>query len=461
MLHIYNTLTKQKEIFKPSQPGKVGMYVCGMTVYDLCHIGHARVMVVFDMVARYLRGLGYEVNYVRNITDIDDKIIKRAQENNEPFLALTKRMIQEMAHDSAALNVLPPDVQPRATEYISQMINLIQKLLNNGYAYVADNGDVCYSISKFSGYGELAHQDVEKLRSGIRVAVADSKHDPLDFVLWKLAKPDEPSWDSPWGIGRPGWHIECSAMAIDCLGNHFDIHGGGLDLTFPHHQNEIAQSEGATGEKFVNTWMHVGFVQVNEEKMSKSLNNFFTLREVLSQYPAEVVRYFLLASHYRSPINYSKENLESAHAALERFYIALRDLPVNSESGKTVGEDYLQRFNAAMDDDFNTPIAIAVLFDLVREINRVRDTNIDLAANLAKKLRTLANTIGILNQTPEEFLKGNLVEDEIKKIENLIAMRDTARQNKQWQTADQVRDQLLAMGVSLEDTAQGTIWRKH
>lgn len=459
MLQIHNTLTKQKEIFKPQHAGKIGIYVCGMTVYDLCHIGHARVMVVFDMVARYLRSRGYEVNYVRNITDVDDKIIKRAQENNEDYTALTERMIAEMNKDSAALNVLPPDSAPRATEYIADMIKLIKTLIDKGYAYVADDGDVIYSVSKFKTYGQLAHQDLEKLRNGIRVAVSDSKQDPLDFVLWKLAKPAEPSWDSPWGAGRPGWHIECSAMAIDCLGNHFDIHGGGFDLTFPHHQNEIAQSEAATGEKFVNNWMHVGFVQINEEKMSKSLNNFFTVREVLNQYPAEVVRYFLLASHYRSPINYAKENLESAHAALERFYIALRDLPVG-DATKNAAQSYVERFNEAMDDDFNTPVALAVLFDLTREINRVREEDIQLAADLAAQLHQLADVLGILKQKPEDFLKAGVQEDEVKKIESLIVARKQARENKQWQEADKIRDELLSLNVVLEDSAQGTIWRK-
>lgn len=460
MLQIHNTLTKQKEFFKPLKPGKVGIYVCGMTVYDLCHIGHARMLVVFDMVTRYLRWRGFEVKYVRNITDIDDKIIRRAQENNESHSALTERMISEMNNDLTALNVLSPNAEPRATEYIAHMIDLIKTLLDKGYAYVADDGDVIYSVSKFKAYGELAHQDLEKLRSGIRIAVTDSKKDPLDFVLWKLAKPGEPSWESPWGAGRPGWHIECSAMSIDCLGEHFDIHGGGLDLTFPHHQNEIAQSEAATDKKFVNVWMHNGFVQINEEKMSKSLNNFFTVREVLNQYPAEVVRYFILASHYRSPINYSKENLDSAHAALERFYIALRDLPT-VDANKNVAKEYVNRFNEAMDDDFNTPLAFAVLFDLTREINRVREDDPQLAADLAAQLRQLADVLGILQQKPEEFLKGGVAANDIKQIEDLISARNNARKNKNWQEADKVRDQLLAMGISLEDTAQGTLWRKN
>lgn len=459
MLQIYNTLTKQKEIFKPLHPGKVGLYVCGMTVYDLCHIGHARVMVVFDMVTRYLRSQSYDVNYVRNITDIDDKIIKRAQENNETYTALTERMIAEMQQDSAALNILPPTIAPKATAYIAEMIQLIETLVAKNYAYIAEDGDVIFAVNQFKTYGELAHQDLEKLRNGIRVAVSNSKQEPLDFVLWKLAKPGEPSWESPWGAGRPGWHIECSAMAMDCLGSHFDIHGGGFDLTFPHHQNEIAQSEAATGEKFVNSWMHVGFVQINEQKMSKSLNNFFTVREVLNQYPAEVVRYFLLASHYRSPINYTEENLNSAHAALERFYLALRDLPVGDAS-KNTAERYVERFNEAMNDDFNTPVAIAVLFDLVREINRVRDEDKQLAADLAAQLNQLADVLGILQQTPADFLKAGAQEDEVQKIEGLIAARNAARVNKQWQEADRIRNELVSLNVILEDSAQGTVWRK-
>jgi cysteinyl-tRNA synthetase len=327
MLQIYNSLTKQKELFKPIHQGQVNLYVCGMTVYDFCHIGHARVLVVFDIVTEYLRYLGYNVNYIRNITDIDDKIIDRAQKNQESFQQLTERFIQAMHEDFAKLGILPPIAEPKATDYIEPMISLIQTLLDKGFAYIADNGDVYYSVSQFKTYGALGHQDLEKLHSGARVAVIDAKHHPLDFVLWKLAKPQEPSWSSPWGNGRPGWHVECSAMSMDALGAHFDIHGGGLDLAFPHHENEIAQSEAASGEKFVNTWMHVGFVQVNQEKMSKSLGNFFTIRDVLKEYTPEVIRYFLMASHYRSPLNYSPENLQSAKAALERFYLCLRNFP--------------------------------------------------------------------------------------------------------------------------------------
>lgn len=464
MLQIYNTLTQRKEIFKPLKPGKASIYVCGMTVYDFCHIGHARVLVAFDMVTRYLRSRGYEVNYVRNITDIEDKIIKRAQENNEPYTTLTDRMIHAMHEDEKTLNILPPTHEPRATEYIPQMIAMIQKLIANGYAYVAENGDVNYEVSRFKTYGQLAHQDLEKLRSGARVAVQTTKHDPLDFVLWKLAKPGEPFWESPWGAGRPGWHIECSAMSIDCLGESFDIHGGGFDLTFPHHQNEIAQSEGATGKTFVNLWMHNGFVQVDKEKMSKSLGNFFTLRDVLAKYPAEVIRYFLLASHYRSPVNYSTENLQSAQQALERFYIALRGLDVGwAEHGEVQQNEtnpFSQRFNEAMDDDFNTPEALAVLFDLTREVNRLHNEDKAKANMAAALLRKLGGVLGILQQNPEDFLRGGAEDAEIQKIENLIAQRNQARKDKNWMEADRVRDELTRLGISLEDTVQGTIWRK-
>jgi cysteinyl-tRNA synthetase len=458
MLHIYNSLNRVKEPFKPIQPGKVGLYACGMTVYDYCHIGHARVMVVFDMISRYLRSQNYQVTYVRNITDIDDKIINRARENNEDISALTERFIRAMHEDEHTLGVLPPDYQPRATEYIPQMIALIQKLLDQGYAYIAGNGDVYYRVNRFANYGELAHQDLEKLRSGARVEVLDAKQDPLDFVLWKLAKPGEPTWDSPWGKGRPGWHIECSAMSTELLGRHFDIHGGGLDLIFPHHENEIAQSEGAYQEKFVDVWMHVGYVQVNMEKMSKSLGNFFIIRDVLANYNAEIVRYFLLASHYRSPINYSTENLNSAGEALERFYTCLRGLP---EAAEISNEKFINQFNAAMDDDFNVPVALASLFDLAREINRLRDEgNIDQAAGLAALLKRLGGVLGLLQQSPEEFLQAGMNSEEVHQIEALIEGRNEARRQKNWAQADKLRDQLLELGVALEDGAKGTSWRK-
>ena len=465
MLKIYNTLTQKKEKFTPMHAKKVGMYVCGMTVYDLCHIGHARVLVAFDVMLRYLTMQGYQVNYVRNITDIDDKIIKRAQENNETMSALTQRMIAAMHEDFAQLNILPPTHEPRATDAIAQMIDLIQVLLDKGYAYQAENGDICYAVEKFKTYGELAHQNLEKLRSGSRVAVDLNKKDPLDFVLWKKAKPNEPSWESPWGAGRPGWHIECSAMSMAALGEHFDIHGGGLDLVFPHHQNEIAQSEGATAKKFVNTWIHVGFVQTNRQKMSKSLGNFFTLRDVLKQFPAEVIRYFLVSSHHRSPIHYSQENLQTAHAALQRLYISLRGLvgkpPANFDAKQFNGK-YLEEFQAAMDDDFNTPDALAVLFDLAREINRLRETDSQQAKQYAECLHYLASILGLLQQDPEQFLKLGVQQEtnDEEKINNLITARNAARAAKNWQEADRLRDELLSIGVALEDTANGTEWRR-
>jgi cysteinyl-tRNA synthetase len=465
MLKIYNTLTQQKQIFKPLQDKKVGLYVCGMTVYDFCHIGHARVLLAFDVIVRYLKSQGYEVYYVRNITDIDDKIIKRAQENNETMAELTQRMIDAMHQDFAQLNILPPTKEPRATDAIAQMLDLIQTLLDKGYAYKADNGDICYAVEKFKSYGQLAHQNLEKLRSGSRVAVDLSKKDPLDFVLWKKAKPDEPSWDSPWGAGRPGWHIECSAMSMQALGEHFDLHGGGLDLVFPHHQNEIAQSEAATDKPFVNVWIHVGFVQTNRQKMSKSLGNFFTLRDVLAEYPAEVIRYFLVSSHYRSPIQYSQANLQIAHAALQRLYTSLRGL-VHQAGVEVLHSDsaelkiYQEKFQAAMDDDFNTPDALAVLFELAREINRLRDSDIEKARQFAASLQALASILGFLQQDPEHFLKLGIQQNETQKITALIAARNKARAAKDWQAADQIRDQLLSLGVSLEDTAAGTSFRR-
>lgn len=465
MLKIYNTLTQKKEKFTPMHAKKVGLYVCGMTVYDLCHIGHARVLVAFDVMLRYLTMQGYQVNYVRNITDIDDKIIKRAQENNESMSELTQRMIAAMHEDFAQLNILPPTHEPRATDAIPQMLDLIQTLLDKGYAYQAENGDICYAVEKFKSYGELAHQNLEKLRSGTRVAVDLTKKDPLDFVLWKKAKPNEPSWESPWGAGRPGWHIECSAMSMAALGEHFDIHGGGLDLVFPHHQNEIAQSEGATDTKFVNTWIHVGFVQTNRQKMSKSLGNFFTLRDVLKQFPAEVIRYFLVSSHHRSPIQYSQENLQTAHAALQRLYTSLRGLigkaPANFDAQQFSGE-YLEKFQTAMDDDFNSPDVLAVLFELAREINRLRETDNKQAQQYAECLQYLASILGILQQDPEQFLKLGIQQDtaDAEKINRLIAARNEARTAKKWQEADRIRDELLSLGVVLEDTASGTEWRR-
>ncbi len=462
MLTIYNTLTRQKETFVPIEPGKVRLYVCGMTVYDYCHLGHARVMVVFDMVARYLRHLGYEVTYARNITDIDDKIIRRANDNGESVAALTERFIKAMHEDERALGVLPPDIEPRATCSIPEILAMIQVLIERGLAYVGDNGDVFYAVSKFEGYGRLSGKNLEDLRAGERVEVDEAKRDPLDFVLWKTAKPGEPSWGSPWGPGRPGWHIECSAMSTRCLGWHFDIHGGGMDLQFPHHENEIAQSEGATGEKFVNFWMHNGFVRVNEEKMSKSLGNFFTVREVLALYRPEVVRFFILNSHYRSPLNYSDEHLDEANAALTRLYTALRGLhPVPAD--QEPDNPYRARFEEAMSDDFNTPEAIAVLFDVAREINRVRTADRHEAEMLTSVLRELGGVLGLLQTDPEEFLQGAPFVDQglsAEEIEILVQQRLDARKSKDWATADRIRDELKRKGIVLEDGAGGTTWRR-
>lgn len=457
MLHIYNTLTRQKDIFKPIEPGKVSMYVCGMTVYDYCHIGHGRIFVIFDVITRFLRYQGYEVNYVRNITDIDDKIITRALENNETISALTQRTIAAMHDDEAALGVLPPTCEPRATDHIHDIIKMIQTLIDTQFAYIGSNGDVYFNTNRFATYGEMAGQDLEKLRAGIRVDLVEAKHDPLDFVLWKLAKPGEPKWNSPWGDGRPGWHIECSAMANRLLGHRLDIHGGGLDLQFPHHQNEIAQSEAANKTQFVNYWMHVGYVTVDKEKMSKSLGNFFTIREILENYDAEAIRYFMIASHYRSPINYSQQNLANAHNALERFYSALRYLPDACEADTN---QYEQRFAAAMEDDFNTPVALAVLFDLVREINRLKEDDIEAAASLGTLLKRLAGTLGMLQQDPELFLKGTITHHETDEIESIITARNRARKNRDWAQADALRMQLQTMGIVIEDNSEGTTWRK-
>lgn len=457
-LSIYNTLSKTKQPFKPLKANQVRMYVCGMTVYDYCHIGHARVMVAFDVVTRWLRHLGYDVTYVRNITDIDDKIINRANENGEPFNALTARMIDAMHEDEAKLSVLPPDIEPRATDYIEGMHTMIGELVNKDYAYAPGNGDVYYRVGKFKDYGKLSRKKVEDLRSGARVEVDEAKQDPVDFVLWKGAKAGEPSWTSPWGEGRPGWHIECSVMSTCCLGETFDIHGGGPDLVFPHHENEIAQSEAATGKTYAETWMHAGAVRVDGEKMSKSLGNFFTIREVLAKYPAEVVRYLLVSSHYRSPINYSEDNLKEARGALERFYLALKGLPEAQPAG---AEAYVERFSNAMNDDFNTPEACSVLFEMVREINRLKDTDLQSAANLAAQLKQLAGLLGILQLNPDEFLQGaaNNSEVDVAKIEALIAARLEARANKNWAESDRIRDELSAMGVIIEDGKGGTTWR--
>ncbi|HKJ09624.1 MAG TPA: cysteine--tRNA ligase [Gammaproteobacteria bacterium] len=464
MVQIYNSLTRRKEPFVPIEAGKARIYVCGMTVYDLCHLGHARVLVVFDTVVRHLRASGLDVTYVRNITDIDDKIIKRAHDNGESIDQLTARYIQAMHEDAAALGVQAPDHEPRATESMDQIQGMIASLMDKGYAYRADNGDVYYDVSRFKRYGALSGKQIEDLRAGARVEVDEAKQDPVDFVLWKAAKPDEPSWPSPWGPGRPGWHIECSAMSTHWLGDHFDIHGGGLDLQFPHHENEIAQSEAATGHPFVNYWMHNGFVQINEEKMSKSLGNFFTVREVLKRYRPEEVRYFILSSHYRSPLNYSDDNLDQARAALTRFYTALRGLP---DAPPDDGNGYREQFTAAMDDDFNTPEALAVLFDLAREINRVRDRDPAKAARLAGGLRALGEVLGLVQNDPEDYLRGApLGQGEGEgwltdpDIDALIQARAAARARRDWAEADRIRDRLKDDGVVLEDGSGGTTWRR-
>ncbi len=460
MLKIYNTQSRQKEEFKPIHAGKVGMYVCGITVYDLCHIGHGRTFVAFDVVSRYLRYLGYQLKYVRNITDIDDKIIKRANENGETIEVLTNRMIGEMHSDFDALGILPPDVEPRATRHIGEIIELVEKLLQRGHAYVADNGDVMFDVLSDSHYGELSRQDLEQLQAGARVEVADVKKNPMDFVLWKMSKTDEPSWPSPWGAGRPGWHIECSAMNCSQLGEHFDIHGGGSDLMFPHHENEIAQSTCAHGGEYVNYWMHSGMVMIDREKMSKSLGNFFTVRDVLQHYDAETVRYFLMSGHYRSQLNYSEDNLKQARAALERLYTALRNTHPQTEAAE--GGEFEQRFREAMNDDFNTPEAYSVLFDMGREVNRLKTEDSAAANALAARLRQIAKVLGILQQDPELFLQSSAAsnDEEVAEIEALIKMRKDARESKNWAQADIARDKLNELGIILEDGPQGTSWRR-
>ncbi len=464
MLKIHNSLTRKKDVFKPIEPGKVKMYVCGMTVYDLCHLGHARVLVVFDTVVRYLRYSGYDVTYVRNITDIDDKIIARANENAEDFSALTKRFVQAMHEDAAELGVLPPDEEPAATASMPEIINMVQTLIDKGFAYTAKSedgaGDVYYDVSAFKDYGRLSGKKLEDLRAGERVAVDERKDDPLDFVLWKAAKPGEPSWDSPWGKGRPGWHIECSAMSTCCLGNHFDIHGGGQDLQFPHHENEIAQSEAATGETFVNLWMHNGFVRIDDEKMSKSLGNFFTVREILKLYKGEEIRYFVLASQYRSPLNYADQLLDNARTALSRLYNTLRGLDVPADYDEN--DPAVEKFKQAMDDDFNTPEALAVLFDLANQVNRLKDEGADDAAmQKAAVLKKLANVLGLLEADPEHYLQSGAGDDsDAEKIEALIAARKQARENKDWAEADRIRDELDALGIVLEDKDGKTVWRR-
>ncbi len=457
MLRIYNTLTRQKEEFKPLVAGKVGMYVCGITVYDLLHMGHGRTYVSFDVMQRYFRFSGYEVNYVRNITDVDDKIIKRALENNETCDELTARTIGMMHEDFESLNMLPADIEPRVTTHMPEIIDVIERLIEKGHAYVAKNGDVMFEVSTYADYGKLGRQDLTQLVAGARVDVDDAKRDPLDFVLWKLAKPGEPSWQSPWGEGRPGWHIECSAMNSKHLGTHFDIHGGGSDLTFPHHENEIAQSCCAFDTPYVNYWVHTGMVQVDNEKMSKSLGNFFTVRDVLKQYDAESVRYFLLSGHYRSQLNYTEDNLKQAKAALERLYTSLRGIDANLEVNLS---DFAEvaKFNTAMDDDFNTPEALSVLFELAKELNK--ETDQAKAADIAGVLIKLGEVLGILQSNPEQFLQGEQDDDEVAQIEALIVKRNQARADKDWGAADEARDALTAMGIVLEDGPEGTTWRK-
>ena len=462
MVAIYNSFTRKKEPLKSIDGEKIRMYVCGMTVYDFCHIGHARVMVVFDMVARYLRSAGFDLLYVRNITDIDDKIIERAKVNNESITELTNRFIEAMNVDARALGVLPPDIEPKATDHMNEIIKMISNLIKNNHAYLGKNGDVYFDVSSFHEYGKLSGKNTDELRAGERVEVQKDKEDPLDFVLWKPAKAGEPKWPSPWGEGRPGWHIECSAMSTYCLGNHFDIHGGGQDLQFPHHENEIAQSTCSTGEEFANIWMHNGFVRIDEEKMSKSLNNFFTIREVLKNYQPEVVRFFILSSHYRSPLNYSDANLDEAKASLTRLYTALRDS--KNESDFDIDKNYITKFNSFMNDDFNTPKAIALLHEIAKKINRLEDKNNQEYMVLASTLKKLASILGLLELSPQDFLQGkesqneNNIDDNY--INNLIAERNNARENKDFDRADSIRDELKELGISLEDSEDSTDWRR-
>lgn len=474
MLRVFNTLTQKKEAFEPLQAGRVRMYVCGITVYDYCHLGHARMLLAFDVIARWLRQRGFDVTYVRNITDIDDKILRRAVELNEEFTTLTTRFIQELHDDERKLGIQEPDIEPRATHYIEQMIAMIQTLIDKGCAYAAANGDVYYSVTSFDDYGKLSHKKIDELLAGARVEVDELKKDPRDFALWKGAKPGEPQWDAPWGAGRPGWHIECSVMATQNLGDSFDIHGGGTDLIFPHHENEIAQAEAATGCHFAKYWLHNGAVRVDKVKMSKSLGNFFTIREVLEKYPAEVVRYFLIASQYRSAINYSDENLQNARKALDRIYLALRDIP-DRATVDAFDNDYGERFTSAMDDDFNTPEALAVLFDMAKAINTCKASDPDKAADLAAKLRLLASPLGVLQLNAEEFLKtpafnvqsataGECVASTSEKtddeIEALVQQREKAKQAKKYSLADKIRADLDQQGVVLEDSREGTSWRR-
>lgn len=455
MLKIYNSLTRTKQEFKPITPGKIGMYVCGVTVYDLCHIGHARTFVNFDVIVRYLRYAGYEVKYVRNITDIDDKIIKRANERGISAHDLAEQFIVEMHKDFDALNIKRPDIEPKATDNITEIVNFVQKLIDNQHAYVAENGDVLFDINSFKEYGKLSGQKLDELQAGARIEVEKTKHNPLDFVLWKMSKPGEPSWESPWGAGRPGWHIECSAMNNKYLGKEFDIHGGGSDLIFPHHENEVAQSCCANKTPYVHYWMHSGMVMINEEKMSKSLNNFFTIRDVLETYDAETIRFFLLSGQYRSPLNYSQENLDKARAALNRLYTTLRD--TQAVEPDSTEDEYTAKFKEYMDDDFNTPGAISVLFDLAKQINKESG---ETAQKLAGRLKQLASVLGILEQDPNKFLTTGAKDDDVEQIEALIKQRNEARKQKNWALADEARDKLKQMHIELEDGPQGTVWHR-
>jgi len=452
MLRIYNSLARKKQDFVPIRPGEVRMYVCGITVYDYCHLGHARMLVAFDMVQRWLRASGYRVTYVRNITDIDDKIIKRAAENGETVDSLTGRFIRAMDEDCTALGVQKPEQEPRATQYVPQMLDIIDRLQQKGLAYQSASGDVNFAVRRFAGYGRLSGKSLDELRAGERVEVDKSKEDPLDFVLWKRSKPEEPKWASRWGDGRPGWHIECSAMSCRLLGEHFDIHGGGQDLQFPHHENEIAQSEGATGQPFVNYWMHNGFVRVDEEKMSKSLGNFFLVRDILKRYDAEVVRFFILRAHYRSPLNHTDQNLDDARQALTRLYTALKGFDVVPEPIDWA-DTPAKQFREAMDDDFNTPEAIAVLFDLANEVNRGR------SEKSARLLKSLAGILGLLGRRAEAFLQVGTVTHTPESIQKLIEARLAARKAKDFAEADRIRKQLEDSGVILEDGPQVTTWR--
>ncbi|MDM7860352.1 cysteine--tRNA ligase [Alteromonas sp. ASW11-36] len=457
MLQLFNTRTRQKETFTPRVDNKVGIYVCGITVYDLCHMGHARTYISFDILVRYLRSRGYDVTYVRNITDVDDKIIKRANENNETPDQLTERTIAMMHEDFAAINLLEPDVEPRVTTHMAEIIAVIQRLIDKGHAYVTESGDVLFEVGTFAEYGQLSKQDLSQLNAGARVDVDEQKRDPMDFALWKAVKPGEPSWSSPWGDGRPGWHIECSAMNHKHLGEHFDIHGGGSDLIFPHHENEIAQSCCAFDTPYVNTWMHAGMVQVDNEKMSKSLGNFFTLRDVLQQHDSETLRFFLISAHYRSQLSYSEDNIIQARGGLERLYTALRGVEPNPHTANDFG-GYLAKFNAAMDDDLNMPEAIAVLFEVAKDLNKAKAED-GRSAELAHVLVHLGSVLGVLQLAPEAYLQGGS-DDDNAEIEALIKQRNDARASKDWAAADAARDALKAMNIELEDGPQGTTWRR-